>query len=163
MSILIPSSDINDTSNISFSLFHQHFLSRFLGEKCPLTKLELEYWNVLFLHACPIWPTYKCHATIVASSIIFTVSFLISVHPSLLCLVVLRLYFELLLQQLIGQWYLFVSGLYCGSKVDDLLVTGACLNFFSCLLRFWIKVNVLLHVTSRHLKIPFLCLLKPLI
>ena len=99
--------------------------------------------------------TYKSHAIIVASSIIFTVSFLISVHPSLICLVILRLYFQLLLQPLIEQWYLFVWRLYCGSEVDDLLVTGACLNFFSCLLRFWIKVNVLLHVTSRHLKIPF--------
>ena len=137
MSIMFPSSDVNDTSNISFRyFFHQHFLSRFLGEKRPLSKLELEYRNVLFLHACPGW-TYvqmSCHNS--CKFYYFLVSFLISVHPSLICLVILRLYFDLLLQPLIGQWYLFVSGLYCGSEVDDLLVTGACLNFFSCLLRF---------------------------
>ena len=66
MSIMFPSSDINDTSNIYFRyFFHQHFLLRFLGEKRPLTKLELEYWTVLFLHACPGW-TYvqmSCHSS----------------------------------------------------------------------------------------------------
>ena len=137
MSIMFPSSDINDTSNIYFRyFFHQHFLLRFLGEKRPLTKLELEYWTVLFLHACPGW-TYvqmSCHSSYKFYYFLLFF-FLISMHP-LIYLLILCLYFELLLQPLIGQCYLFVSGLYFGSKINDLLVTGACLNFFSCLLRF---------------------------
>ena len=43
--------------------FHQYFFTSFLGKKRPLTKLELECWNVLFSHACPGW-TYvqtSCH------------------------------------------------------------------------------------------------------
>ena len=94
MSIMFPSSDINDTSNIYFRyFFHQHFLLRFLGEKRPLTKLELEYWTVLFLHACPGW-TYvqmSCHSSYKFYYFLLFF-FLISMH-SLIYLLILCLLF----------------------------------------------------------------------
>ena len=146
MSTMFPSSDINDASNISFSLFlSSTFLVTFSWGEASIEEIGIRALE------CSVFTRLSRLdlRTNVASSIIFyCFFFLISVHPSWICLVILRLYFELLLQPLIGQWYLFVSGLYCGSEVDDLLVTGACL--ISCLLRFSIKVNLSLYATSRH-------------
>ena len=149
-SIIFPSSDIKETSNISLSLFlSSTFFVTFSWGEVSIDEIGIKvlecfvFKRLSWLDLRPIvMPQYLQVLSF------FTDSFLISVHPSLICLAILRLYFELLLQPLIGQWYLFVSGLYCGSEVDDLLVTGACL--ISCLLRFSIKVNLSLYATSRH-------------
>ena len=126
-------SDINDTSNISFSLFLSSiFLVMFSWGEASIDEIGIRVLEC----SVPVGLTYKCHATIIAISSIFYCFF------SIQCTSFFDMpgdtSFVFLLWK--GGWW-----------------SSSHWNFFSCLLWLWIKVIVLLHFTSRHLKIPFVC------
>ena len=102
MPIKFPSSNINDTFNISLPLIPSStFLATFCWGEASIDEIGnrvLECFVFKCMSRLDLRPNVMPQQFQVLSFL--TDSFLISVHPSLICLVILRMYFELLLQLL---------------------------------------------------------------